>query len=70
MKLMARRAGFGSAQDMLSYGEQLPSIMQAGRWKTEKWSAATRQSKALRMSAGFAPDVNLEAAGRHRPGDR
>jgi hypothetical protein len=24
----------GSAQDMLRYGEQLPSIMQAGRWKT------------------------------------
>ena len=24
----------GAAQDMLRYGEPLPGIMQAGRWKT------------------------------------
>jgi hypothetical protein len=48
-KQMARRAGLsaeaidrisghstrvGAAQDMLRYGEQLPAIMQTGRWKT------------------------------------
>jgi hypothetical protein len=51
---MARRAGLsadaiaqisghstrvGAAQDMLRYGEQLPAIMQAGRWKTAQMVA-------------------------------
>jgi hypothetical protein len=29
----------GAAQDMLRYGEQLPGIMQAGRWKTAQMVA-------------------------------
>ena len=70
-KLMARRAGLtadetarisghstrvGSAQDMLRYGEQLPSIMQAGRWKTAEMvgrytaKQGARQSAALRIA--------------------
>jgi hypothetical protein len=40
-------AHFVLTQDMLRYGEQLPSIMQAGRWKTaEMGGGATRQSRA------------------------
>ena len=70
-KLMARRAGVsadeaarisghstrvGSAQDMLRYGEQLPSIMQAGRWKTAEMvgrytaKQGARQSAAVRIA--------------------
>jgi hypothetical protein len=29
----------GAAQDMLRYGEQLPGIMQTGRWKTAQMVA-------------------------------
>jgi Phage integrase family len=70
-KLMARRAGLsaaeiahisghsarvGSAQDMLRYGEQLPRIMQAGRWQTlimvARYTAkqGARQSAAVRIA--------------------
>ncbi len=70
-KLMAQRAGLsaeecarisghstrvGSAQDMLRYGEQLPSIMQAGRWKTAEMvgrytaKQGARQSAAVRIA--------------------
>jgi site-specific recombinase XerD len=70
-KLMARRAGLsadetarisghstrvGSAQDMLRYGEQLPAIMQAGRWKTAEMvgrytaKQGARQSAAVRIA--------------------
>ena len=46
----------GSAQDMLRYGEQLPSIMQAGRWKTAEMvgrytaKQGARQSAAVRIA--------------------
>jgi integrase len=70
-RLMAQRAGLtpeetarisghstrvGSAQDMLRYGEQLPSIMAAGRWKTvemvSRYTAkqGARQSAAVRIA--------------------
>lgn len=70
-RLMAQRAGLtpeecarisghstrvGSAQDMLRYGEQLPSIMQAGRWKTAEMvgrytaKQGARQSAAVRIA--------------------
>jgi integrase len=70
-KLMAHRGGLsdeetarisghstrvGSAQDMLRYGEQLPSIMQAGRWKTAEMvgrytaKQGARQSAAVRIA--------------------
>jgi site-specific recombinase XerD len=70
-KLMAQRAGLsekeiagisghstrvGSAQDMLRYGEQLPSIMQAGRWRTAEMvgrytaKQGARQSAAVRIA--------------------
>ena len=65
-KAMARRAGLsadetarisghstrvGSAQDMLRYGEQLPSIMQAGRWKSGEMVARYTAKQGARQSA-------------------
>jgi integrase len=65
-KLMARRAGLsaeetarisghstrvGSAQDMLRYGEQLPAIMQAGRWKTAEMVGRYTAKQDARHSA-------------------
>lgn len=65
-KLMAQRAGLsageiagisghstrvGSAQDMLRYGEQLPSIMQAGRWKTAEMVGRYTAKQGARHSA-------------------
>jgi len=70
-KAMARRAGLsaeetarisghstrvGAAQDMLRYGEQLPGIMQAGRWKSPEMvgrytaKQGARQSAAVRIA--------------------
>ncbi len=70
-KAMARRAGLsadetarisghstrvGAAQDMLRYGEQLPGIMQAGRWKSPEMvgrytaKQGARQSAAVRVA--------------------
>jgi site-specific recombinase XerD len=65
-KAMARRAGLsaeetarisghstriGSAQDMLRYGEQLPAIMQAGRWKTAEMVGRYTAKQGVRQSA-------------------
>jgi integrase len=65
-KGMARRAGLsadetahisghstrvGSAQDMLRYGEQLPAIMQAGRWKTAEMVGRYTAKQGARYSA-------------------
>jgi integrase len=65
-KQMARRAGLsaddigrisghstrlGAAQDMLRYGEQLPAIMQAGRWKTASMVACYTAKQRARYSA-------------------
>jgi integrase len=70
-KAMARAAGLtaadatrisghstrvGAAQDMLRYGETLPAIMQAGRWKTAEMvgrytaKQGARQSAAVRVA--------------------
>jgi integrase len=46
----------GAAQDMLRYGETLPAIMQAGRWKTAEMvgrytaKQGARQSAAVRVA--------------------
>ena len=46
----------GAAQDMLRYGETLPGIMQAGRWKTAEMvghytaKQGARQSAAVRVA--------------------
>jgi site-specific recombinase XerD len=62
-KAMARAAGLsagdaarisghstrvGAAQDMLRYGETLPAIMQAGRWKTAEMGRKARPRKSAR----------------------
>jgi hypothetical protein len=41
----------GAAQDMLRYGEQLPGIMQAGRWKTATMVAHYTAKQGARYSA-------------------
>jgi integrase len=41
----------GAAQDMLRYGEQLPAIMQAGRWKTAEMVARYTAKQGARQSA-------------------
>ena len=41
----------GAAQDMLRYGEQLPSIMQAGRWKTAEMVGRYTAKQGARQSA-------------------
>jgi integrase/recombinase XerD len=63
---MARRAGLSAdaiarisghstrvaaAQDMLRYGEPLPGIMQAGRWKTSTMVARYTAKQGARTSA-------------------
>jgi len=53
----ARKAfGRGAAQDMLRYGEQLPAIMQAGRWQTSTMVAryTARQGAHSRAAARIA----------------
>ena len=65
-KAMARAAGLleadatrfsghstrvGAAQDMLRYGEQLPAIMQAGRWKTAEMVGRYTAKQGARQSA-------------------
>jgi integrase len=65
-KHMAQRAGLtaddiirisghstrvGAAQDMLRYGEQLPAIMQAGRWQTATMVARYTAKQGARYSA-------------------
>jgi hypothetical protein len=39
----------GSAQDMLRYGEQLPSIVQAGCWKTAEMVARYTAKQGTRV---------------------
>jgi site-specific recombinase XerD len=41
----------GAAQDMLRYGEQLPAIMQAGRWKTAEMVGRYTAKQEARQSA-------------------
>ena len=41
----------GASQDMLRYGEQLPAIMQAGRWKTATMVARYTAKQGARYSA-------------------
>jgi integrase len=41
----------GAAQDMLRYGEQLPGIMQAGRWKTAEMVSRYTARQGARESA-------------------
>jgi site-specific recombinase XerD len=41
----------GAAQDMLRYGEQLPGIMQAGRWKTAEMVSRYTAKQGARESA-------------------
>jgi site-specific recombinase XerD len=65
-KLMARRAGLsaeetarisghstrvGAAQDMLRYGEGLPGVMQAGRWKSPEMVGRYTAKQAARDGA-------------------
>jgi hypothetical protein len=51
----------GAAQDMLAYGETLPAIMQAGRWKTAEMvgrytaKQGARQSAAVRIADRRVP---------------
>jgi hypothetical protein len=41
----------GAARDMLRYGEQLPGIMQAGRWKTAEMVSRYTAKQGARESA-------------------
>jgi hypothetical protein len=41
----------GAAQDMLRYGETLPAIMQAGRWKIAEMVGRHSAKQGARQSA-------------------
>jgi hypothetical protein len=41
----------GAAQDMLRYGETLPAIMQAGRWKTAEMVGCYTAKQGARQRA-------------------
>jgi hypothetical protein len=45
-RICGHSARVGAAQDMLRYGETLPSIMQAGRWKTAEMVGRYTRSRA------------------------
>jgi integrase len=55
-RISAHSTRVGAAQDMLRYGETLPAIMQAGRWKTAEMvgrytaKQGARQSAAVRVA--------------------